>query len=376
MMLLGSCSCCYVPEDESAMPDLVDHAALLGARLLIVDDQPPNVLLLRKMLQGEGYTDVVGTTDPRQVLGLYLERPFDIILLDIRMPHLDGFGVMEQLRGVQAADDYVAILVLTAQSDDETRLRALAAGATDFVTKPFNRLEVLNRIRNILQVRMLHNRMRLENDILEQRVRERTAEINETRLEIIRRLGRAAEYRDNETGLHIIRMSTYSQMLALQAGLGEEHAELILNASPMHDIGKLGIPDRVLLKPGRLNDEEWGIMKTHAHIGAEILSGHHSELMQAASRIALCHHEKWDGSGYPQGLAGEDIPVEARIVAVADVFDALTSARPYKRAWSVEDALAELCRGAGSHFSPVLVEHFMTLVPQVRQVMERYAEPV
>jgi putative two-component system response regulator len=236
-------------------------------------------------------------------------------------------------------------------------------------------VEVLNRIRNMLEVRLLHNRIREQNEVLEQRVRERTAELNETRLEIIRRLGLAAEYRDNETGLHIIRMSLYSKQLALQSGLSATHAELILNASPMHDIGKLGIPDRVLLKPGRLDDEEWTVMKRHAQIGADILAGHHSELLQMAAEIALCHHEKWDGSGYPRQLQGTQIPLEARIVAVADVFDALTSNRPYKRAWTVDDALAEMQNVAGSHFDPRLVDNFLAILPQITNIMNRYAEP-
>ncbi len=357
------------------MSSLINQETLLDARVLIVDDQKPNVLLLSKMLQAEGYRNVVSTTDPLQVKGMHQEEPFDVILLDIRMPRLDGFGVMRQLQEIQGEDDYVAILVLTAQTDDETRMRALQGGATDFVTKPFNRLEVLNRIRNMLQVRLMHNRVRDQNEVLEQRVRERTEELADTRLEIVRRLGRAAEYRDNETGLHIIRMSTYCQMLALQLGMSEHEAEMILNASPMHDIGKLGIPDRVLLKPGRFDDEEWKIMKMHSIIGEEILSGHSSDLMTMAARIARSHHEKWDGSGYPDSLAGEAIPLAARIVALADVFDALTSNRPYKKAWSLEDAVAEIESSAGTHFDPDLVPRFLAILPQVKQVMQRYAEP-
>jgi putative two-component system response regulator len=357
------------------MSALVDEVSLRKARILIVDDQPANVLVLKKTLQMAGYQSVAGITDPTQVKTLHQEHPYDVILLDIRMPKLDGFGVMSQLRELQQEDDYVAILVLTAQTDEETRIRALKEGATDFVTKPFNRVEVLNRLHNMLEVRILHNRLREQNDALEQRVRERTQELNDTRLEIIRRLGLAAEYRDNETGLHILRMSHYAQLLASTIGLDAQRTELILHASPMHDIGKLGIPDRVLLKPGRLDDEEWAIMKTHARIGADILAGHHSDLLCMATEIALCHHEKWDGSGYPRGLSGEQIPLEARIVALADVFDALTSVRPYKRAWSPEDAFAEIQRCAGSHFDPTLVEHFLAVAPSLLAIMERYAEP-
>ncbi|MEJ2576803.1 MAG: response regulator [Gammaproteobacteria bacterium] len=362
----------------SAEPQLVarEIEPYLNSRVLVVDDQPANVLLLRKMLGAAGYQSVATTTDPTAVRGLHRAEPFDIILLDIRMPRLDGHGVMAQLQeDARASGDYVPVLVLTAQEDEETRLKALAAGAKDFVTKPFNRTEVLNRIRNMLEVRLLHKAVRQQNEVLEQRVRERTAELRETRLEIIRRLGLAAEYRDNETGLHIVRMSRFSQVLARAAGFDEYQAELILNASPMHDIGKLGIPDRILLKPGRLDEEEWAVMQTHVHIGARILDGHPSELMQMAARIARHHHERWDGTGYPHGLAGEAIPIEARIVAVADVFDALTSRRPYKEAWPVETAVAELHRIAGSHLDPTLVNLFVSRLPEILDIKQQHAEP-
>jgi putative two-component system response regulator len=344
------------------------------ARVLIVDDQPPNVLLLTRLLETDGYRNVTGTSDPTQVRAMHQEDPFDLILLDIRMPKLDGFGVMQQLHE-DTSDDYVPILVLTAQNDDATRLRALEEGAKDFVTKPFNQFEVKNRIRNMLEVRLLHNRVRNQNQILEQKVQERTRQIHDTRLEIIRRLGRAAEYRDNETGLHIIRMSTYSAQLARAMGLKPAHVELILNASPMHDIGKLGIPDSILLKPGRLDASEMSVMQTHSQIGADILAGHESTLMRSASRIALCHHEKWDGSGYPRGISGTDIPLEARIAAVADVFDALTSKRPYKEAWEEERAVAHMEKCSGSHFDPGVIEVFMKILPDIRATRERYAEP-
>jgi putative two-component system response regulator len=345
------------------------------ARILIIDDQAPNVMLLEKMLAMEGYTEVVGTTDPFQVAPLYAAQPFDIVLLDLNMPQLDGFQVMEQLRAMEP-DSYVPILVLTAQSDPATRLRALQSGARDFIGKPFDRLEVLTRIRNMLEVRLLHNQVRDQNRMLEEKVRERTKELTTTRLEVIRRLGRAAEYRDNETGLHIIRMSQYAACLGQAAGLSEQECETLLNASPMHDIGKIGIPDRILLKPGKFEPHEWEIMKTHAAIGAEILSGHPSELMDMARTIALTHHEKWDGSGYPNSLSGEAIPLVGRIVALCDVFDALTSVRPYKRAWSVEDSLRYITDNSGMHFDPDLVQCFQQIMPEILGIRERYAEPV
>ena len=232
------------------------------AGILIVDDNVTNVKLLEMTLEVEGFVNVKSTTDPRQVLEFQEKNKFYVILLDIQMPHLDGFEVMEQLRGTTEGD-YMPVLVLTAQQDMETRLRALESGARDFVTKPFDRAEVINRIYNMLEVRFLYNERRRQAEVLEGKVRERTQQLQDSRLELIRRLGRAGEYRDNETGMHVIRMSKSCRCLALQAGLDEETAEQILQASPMHDVGKIGIPDNILLKPGKLEPEEWEIMKTH-----------------------------------------------------------------------------------------------------------------
>ncbi|MDH5748270.1 MAG: response regulator [Rhodospirillales bacterium] len=343
------------------------------AEILIVDDNPANVMLLEKILEKEGFAHVYSTTDPRVVLGMYEEHRFDLILLDIRMPHLDGFQVMEQLSKI-IEGDYLPVLILTAQTDKETRLRALELGAKDFITKPFDQTEVLQRIRNMLEVRILYNFQRDMNEILEEKVRERTQELTDTRLEIIRRLGRAGEYRDNETGMHVIRMSKSCQALALGAGLSEETAEMILNASPMHDVGKIGIPDGILLKPGKLTAEEWETMKTHSEIGADILDEHSSEMIQMAQRIALTHHEKWDGSGYPKGLKGEEIPIEGRIAAVCDVFDALTSDRPYKKAWPIQDAINHINENSGSHFDPRLVEIFNKVLPEILRIREQHMD--
>jgi len=347
---------------------------ITDARILIVDDEPANLRLLEAMLRMEGYSALVSLSDPRAVAEHYRNGHFDIVLLDINMPHLDGFQVMAQLRELETGS-YLPVLVLTAQSDAATRLRALQAGARDFVTKPFLREEVITRIRNQLEVRMLHNSLRDQNRILDDKVRERTQELHDTRLEVIRRLGRAAEYRDNETGLHIIRMSNFSQVIGREAGLSEVEAELLLNASPMHDIGKIGIPDSILLKPGKLDAQEWEIMKTHAVIGAEILSGDSSELLKLASTVAMTHHEKWDGSGYPNALKGENIPLVGRVVALSDVFDALTTVRPYKRAWSVEESVAYINENNGKHFDPDVVKAFHKSLPEILAIRDRYAEP-
>ncbi len=345
----------------------------LAARILIVDDNPANVMLLEKILEQEDFSNVQSTTDSRTVKGLYQENKFDLILLDIRMPHLDGFQVMEQLADV-IESDYLPVLVLSAQPDKDTRLKALEMGAKDYIIKPFDQAEVVQRILNMLEVRILYNEQRRYSEILEAAVRERTKELRQTRLEIIRRLGRAGEYRDNETGMHVIRMSKSSQRLALAAGLGEERAELMLSASPMHDVGKIGIPDKILLKPGKLDAGEWEIMKTHAEIGADILSDHSSSMIQLAQSIALTHHEKWDGSGYPNGLKGEEIPIEGRITAICDVFDALTSERPYKNSWPVAEAVKFINEQSGAHFDPNLVKLFNRVLPDLLDILEDYAD--
>jgi putative two-component system response regulator len=312
--------------------------------------------------------------DPREALGSYLRERPDLILLDINMPHLDGFDVMAQVRGV---GDMLAppIVILTAQSGDDFLLRALNAGATDFLNKPFNRRELLARVNNILLAHLARRALLNQNGVLEQMVQQRTRELSQSRLDIVHSLGRAAEFRDNETGQHVMRMSHASALLARRVGWDRPRCELMLHASPMHDVGKIGIPDRILLKPGPLTPEERQVMQTHTSVGAAILAGGGSELMVMARDIAIAHHEKWDGSGYPHRLAGEAIPEAARIVAISDVFDALTSERPYKAAWSVEDAVAFMRSQSGSHFEPRLLDHFVALVPEIQGIRERFAEP-
>ncbi|TCS64360.1 HD-GYP domain-containing protein [Varunaivibrio sulfuroxidans] len=349
-------------------------AHILNAKLLIVDDNASNVMLLSKLLENRGYTNIHGVTDPREVEALYKQERHDLILLDIRMPHLDGYQVLEKLRALCEGDDYPPVMILTAQTDQETRYKALEAGAQDFLNKPFDQIEAMTRIRNLIEIRLLHNQVREQNMALDRKVKERTRELEETRLEVVRRLGAAAEYKDNETGMHVIRMSKTCQLLGQAIGMDERQSQILLNASPMHDIGKIGIPDRVLLKPGKLDPGEWEIMKTHTEIGAEILGSHTSDLMEMARVIAVTHHEKWDGSGYPRGLKGEDIPLVGRISAVADVFDALISERPYKDAWPVERAVALLEQESGAHFEPLLIEKFMIVLPQVLEIKEQFKD--
>ena len=304
---------------------------------------------------------------------MFQELKPDLVLLDIRMPNLDGFQVMGQLKVINK-QPYLAILVLTSEEDRDTRLRALESGAKDFLNKPFDKIEVLMRIRNLLEASLVHKEYQRQNQTLEEAVAVRTRELLETQKDVIHRLGRAAEYRDNDTGTHILRMSHYSVILGRAAGLSEEECQLLQQAMPMHDIGKIGIPDDILLKPAGLTNEEWEVMKRHTVIGAEILSGSQSPLLQMAEQIALTHHERWDGTGYPNKLSGEDIPLVGRICAVCDIFDALTSARPYKDAWPVEDALNHLQELRGNHLDPNLIDLFEGMLPVILEIKKTYAE--
>jgi len=344
------------------------------ASILIVDDEIVNVRLLEKIFIVSKYANVICTQDPTQVVSLYQKHNFDLILLDLDMPKLDGYGVMDRLNEL-TENNPPPILILTAQHTQSYRQRALDSGARDYVTKPFDVDELLSRVRNLLEVQMAHKFMRHQNEILENKVRERTQAIHDTRLQVVRCLGLASEYRDEETGLHIIRMSKMAEVIAKVSGLDDEQCDLLLNAAPMHDVGKIGIPDKILLKPGKFEPDEWEIMKTHAQIGADILSGDDSDLMIMAHDIALTHHEKWNGKGYPNGLKGEAIPLVGRITAIADVFDALTSVRPYKKAWPVEKAVNLIKEESGQHFDPKLVEAFLKKLPEIIEIKEKYAEP-
>ena len=341
--------------------------------ILIVDDEPANLKLLDKMLGNQGYQNLILVSDPREVIARYQAARPDLILLDINMPHLDGYQVMELLKALH--DPLLPpIVILTAQNSKDYLLRALAGGARDFISKPFDRNELLMRVRNLLDAQLAHRMIHEQKQVLEEMVQARTEELRRTRLQVVQRLGMAAEYRDEETGSHILRMSHMSALLARASGWSEADCELMLNASPMHDIGKIGIPDAILLKPGKFEPAEWEIMKTHATIGGKLLEGDDSDLMRMAQQIAISHHEKWDGSGYPNGLAGEAIPQAGRIAALADVFDALTSARPYKKAWSIEDAVKLIQENSGKHFDPKLVEVFLQQLPAILKIRERFDE--
>ncbi|MDL5601122.1 response regulator [Metapseudomonas otitidis] len=320
--------------------------------LLLVDDEPTNLQVLRHILQDD-YRLLFAKDGPKALELAGRERPA-LVLLDVMMPGMTGHEVCQQLKNDPATRE-IPVIFVTALADTEDEAKGFEVGAVDYITKPVSPAIVKARVRTHLSL-------------------VRVDELKRTRLEIVQRLGLAAEYKDNETGLHVIRMSHYSRILARALGWSEADCDDLLNAAPMHDVGKIGIPDAVLRKPGKLDADEWAVMRQHVSIGAKIIGEHPSGLLRMAQRIALTHHEKWDGSGYPNGLAGEDIPIEGRIVAIADVFDALTSERPYKQAWPVEEAVAFLREQSGQHFDPDLVELFIQQLPAVLEVKARWAE--
>jgi putative two-component system response regulator len=335
--------------------------AIYEARIMIVDDQEANVLLLERLLSTSGFTSIVSTTESAHAVALCAEHDPDIVLLDLQMPPPDGFEVLRLLEERITGPERLPVLILTADPSSERRRRALAMGASDFLSKPFDTTEALLRIRNLLLTHMLQRELRRQNASLEQRVLTRTRQLDEARIEVIERLARAAEYRDDSTGLHTRRVGRTAALIAQQLGLAEDLVERIRRAAPLHDVGKIGIPDAILLKPGKLTRAEFEEMKHHTRIGAEILGQNRSKLMRLSEEIALTHHEHWDGSGYPAGLIGESIPISGRNDAVADVFDALTNIRPYKPAWSLHEALAEIQRLSGTHFDPAVVAAFMSI---------------
>jgi len=342
------------------MPNLLPKQSIL-----VVDDTPDNIDLLTDVLCDD-YRIRVATSGEKALKIVYSDEPPDLILLDIMMPGLSGLEICRRLKA-NPDRRRIPIIFVTAMTSVEDEERGLALGAVDYITKPISPPIVRARVRTHLA---LYDQSRE----LERMVRQRTDELLTTRQQIIRRLGRAAEFKDNETGNHVLRMSHYARLIASAHGLGEEAANIIFNTAPMHDIGKIGIPDSILLKPGRLDTEEWKVMYQHPVMGAEIIGKHENELLESARIIALSHHEKWDGSGYPCGLKGEDIPLEGRIVAIADVFDALLSQRPYKAPFSVESSLQLMDAESGRHFDPQLLEAFRRALPEILRVKEIYAD--
>ncbi|MBA2670868.1 MAG: response regulator [Gemmatimonadetes bacterium] len=339
------------------------HPCRREPRLLVVDDEPANVLLLTRILSRAGYREVIGTRRSSEVMDVFENYEIDIVLLDLHMPPPDGWELLDRFRACLAGKPFLPLIVLTADVTRETRSRALAAGASDFLIKPFDSIEVVLRIRNLIELRFLHLELAWENKLLDERVRLRTAELEETQCEMLERLAQASEFHDDETGSHTRRVGESAAALGAAMGLPPSSVALLRRTAPLHDVGKIGIPETILRKPGSLSPEERGIMESHSEIGGRILAGGRSANVQMAEEIARSHHERWDGSGYPKGLAGEAIPLSARIVAVADVYDALAHDRPYRKALPREQVVEEIRAGSGSHFDPRVVTAFLRLPP-------------
>ena len=334
--------------------------------ILVVDDIPENIATLVSIL-GDYYRVTFATNGIDALSAAQGQPQPDLILLDVIMPGMDGYEICRRLKAdIRTLN--IPIIFLTAQDDVRNEAEGLKLGSVDYLHKPCHPAIVLQRVKIHLA---LHN----QNMILETRVRERTRELEDTQLEIIRRLGRAGEYRDNETGMHVVRMSLYCFRLALAANVPKAQAELLQLAAPMHDIGKIGIPDNILLKPGKLTEDERALMQRHTLIGAEIIGVHSSDLLSIARDIALTHHERWDGKGYPNGLVEESIPFGGRVAAICDVFDALTSERPYKKAWSFDEAVKYIACESGKAFDPELATLFIDLVPECIAIKQLYKEP-
>lgn len=339
----------------------MDLKSIHGAKIAVVDDETANVQLLQRILELEGYSDVSGYTDPREFLEMCRILPPDLVLLDLMMPEVNGFEVLERFRGSVADFEYRPVMIITSDDDRDTKQQALSSGARDFLAKPVSPVEVRLRVGNLLHTRSLQLELKRHAERLEERVRSRTAQLEEARLEILERLALAAEYRDDATGEHTRRVGRESAALAEALGLPSDEVEHIRRAAPLHDVGKIAVPDSILLKRGSLSDDETKKMREHTTVGANILSGSRFPMMRIAEEIALHHHECWDGSGYPDGLAGDQIPLAARIASIIDVFDSLTHWRVYKRAWTTEEALDEIERLAGSKFDPVVAEAFLRM---------------
>lgn len=328
----------------------------------MLDDNPINLLLMSKLLSRAGYTRVITSSHPETAEEDIVATMPDLVILDLNMPVVDGYEVLRRLRANDEIRGFLPVLVFTADASGMARSRALELGASDFLTKPGDPDEIRLRVRNFLLMRTYHRRLEDQNAILEERVMERTRSLYEAQLEVVYRLALAGDYRDDDTGEHCQRVGEMSGKIAAAYGLDERLSELIRLAAPLHDIGKVGITDLILRKPGKLTSDEVAVMRRHTELGAAILRNSKSEILQMAHTIALTHHERWDGTGYCANLSGDQIPIAGRIVAVADVFDALTHDRPYKTAWSLADACAEIQRGRGAQFDPAVVDAFMKVV--------------
>lgn len=361
-------------------------------QIVLVDDDRRVLESLQRTLRPHSQWQVRTFECPREALAYLQAEGADTIISDLRMPFIDGLQLLGLLQQSPQTRD-IPFVILTGQSDSDLRRKALELGATDLLNKPADPEDVVARIRSALRLKSYQDELKHQNEVLEERVRVRTAELAESRLEVIWRLAKAAEFRDEDTGNHVMRVASYCRAIAEKLGCERDFVERLFLTSPLHDIGKIAVPDSILLKPGKLTDVEWVVMRSHAELGAKILqddskarqifhqfdgqensASRRDPLIEMAANIARTHHEKWDGSGYPRGLAGEEIPLEARIVAVADVYDALTSARPYKQPMSPEKSMSIIHEGAGKHFDPTVVTAFDACFDEIRSIQVRLAD--
>jgi putative two-component system response regulator len=380
---------------DAALPTAVSTKATKPAKLMVVDDEPTNVKLVQRFLELDGYGRFVTTTDARRAVDLVREERPDCILLDLMMPHVSGLEILDALHADPELA-HIPVIFLTAVTDSATRREALERGATDFLNKPVDPYELSPRVANVVAAKAFQDRIIDHSRDLERAVRERTADLERAHREVAYCLARAAEYRDNDTGFHVLRVGRYARLIGEELGMTEAELDVLEHAAQLHDVGKIGVPDAVLLKPDRLTEEEFALMKkhcgfgkrilrqcsedeeqqlrTHSEVGAKILDGAASPLLVMARRIALSHHEWWDGAGYPLGLRGEDIPLEGRITAVADVFDALSSRRCYKDALPVDQCIEIMTRERGTHFDPAVFDAFLRRRDQIVGIQLRYAD--
>lgn len=378
------------PEDASRGRSFVSVRAVdKSAKIMIVDDEPLNVMTFRQHLKMEGYENFVTTSDSREALHLLRSERPDVLLLDIRMPEISGLDILRVI-GLDPVLQHIPVLILTAASDPATRKQALDLGASDFLQKPIDPNELLPRVRNAVVIKKHYDMASSEAARLEQQVERRTRQLEATRQQLILCLARAAEHRDNDTGNHVIRVGRYTSIIARQMGYPDNRLEMLEQAAQLHDVGKIGVPDSILFKPGKLavdeydlmkkhcalgrqiiepiSEKEWNILKTHTRIGESMLHVRSSSLLMLAARIAQTHHERWDGKGYPLGLQGEDIPLEGRIVAVADVFDALSSKRPYKDPFPRQKCFDILREGRGTQFDPAVIDAFFDCADEIVEI--------
>jgi cyclic di-GMP phosphodiesterase len=357
-----------------------------SARIMIVDDEPVNVKVVRKYLQIAGYTDFITTSESPTAMGMIHRDKPDIILLDVMMPQISGLKILQDVRSDPDLA-HLPVIILTASTDAETKRSALELGATEFLAKPVDPADLVPRVRNCLLVKAHHDHLARYSSHLETEVRLRTAELEKSRLQVVHCLARAAEYRDDDTGRHVVRVGKYAAILAREMGIAPDHVSMIEIAAQLHDVGKIGIPDSILLKPGRLDPEEFKLMQRHCEYGRLIImpdepsravatrrTSAGRSLLELAADIAFTHHERWDGTGYPSNLAGEQIPLEGRITAVADVFDALASRRPYKGAFPLESCISIVKDGRGRQFDAAIVDAMLRRVGDFAAVCQHMAD--